>query len=145
MKYFGYKENIGYGFYDEAFEGAVSLTDTEWQNLLSQQSKNKQIVMFDGKVFATDSNLYFLNSEGKYEKYTDEELKEQQEIKQVVQTTNQSLQFLDDTDWKVTRHRDQLALGIETSLTNEEYLNLLTQRQEARDLVIRGEKYGNIE
>ncbi len=145
MKYFGYKENIGYGFYDEAFDGAVSLTDTEWQNLLSQQSKNKQIVMFDGKVFATDSNLYFLNSEGKYEKYTDEELKEQQEIKQVVQTTNQSLQFLDDTDWKVTRHRDQLALGIETSLTNEEYLNLLTQRQEARDLVIRGEKYGNIE
>lgn len=145
MKYFGYKENIGYGFYDEAFEGAVSLTDTEWQNLLSQQSKNKQIVMFDGKVFATDSNLYFLNSEGKYEKYTDEELKEQQEIKQVVQTTNQSLQFLDDTDWKVTRHRDQLALGIETSLTNEEYINLLTQRQEARDLVIRGEKYGNIE
>ena len=145
MKYFGYKENIGYGFYDEAFDGAVSLTDTEWQNLLSQQSKNKQIVMFDGKVFATDSNLYFLNSEGKYEKYTDEEFKEQQEIKQVVQTTNQSLQFLDDTDWKVTRHRDQLALGIETSLTNEEYLNLLTQRQEARDLVIRGEKYGNIE
>lgn len=145
MKYFGYKENIGYGFYDEAFEGAVSLTDTEWQNLLSQQSKNKQIVMYDGKVFATDSNLYFLNSEGKYEKYTDEELKEQQEIKQVVQTTNQSLQFLDDTDWKVTRHRDQLALGIETSLKNEEYLNLLTQRQEARDLVIRGEKYGNIE
>ncbi len=145
MKYFGYKENIGYGFYDEAFEGAVSLTDTEWQNLLSQQSKCKKIVMYDGKVFATDSNLYFLNSEGKYEKYTDEEFKEQQEIKQVVQTTNQSLQFLDDTDWKVTRHRDQLALGIETSLTNEEYLNLLTQRQEARDLVIRGEKYGNIE
>lgn len=145
MKYFGYKENIGYGFYDEVFEGAVPLTDTEWQNLLSQQSKNKQIVMFDGKVFATDSNLYFFNSEGKYEKYTDEELKEQQEIKQVVQTTNQSLQFLDDTDWKVTRHRDQLALGIETSLTNEEYLNLLTQRQEARDLVVRGEKYGNIE
>ena len=145
MKYFGYKENIGYGFYDETFEGAVFLTDTEWQNLLSQQSKNKQIVMYDGKVFATDSNLYFLNSEGKYEKYTDEEFKEQQEIKQVVQTTNQSLQFLDDTDWKVTRHRDQLTLGIETSLTNEEYLNLLTQRQEARDLVIRGEKYGNIE
>lgn len=145
MKYFGYKENIGYGFYDEAFEGAVSLTDTEWQNLLSQQSKCKKIVMYDGKVFATDSNLYFLNSEGKYEKYTDEEFKEQQEIKQVVQTTNQSLQFLDDTDWKVTRYRDQLALGIETSLTNEEYLNLLTQRQEARDLVIRGEKYGNIE
>ena len=86
-------------------------------------------------IISTDSNLYFFNSEGKYEKYTDEELKEQQEIKQVVQTTNQSLQFLDDTDWKVTRHRDQLALGIETSLTKDEYLNLIKERQNRRNIL----------
>lgn len=60
MKYFGYKENIGYGFYDEVFEGAVPLTDTEWQNLLSQQSKNKQIVMFDGKVLQLIQIYIFL-------------------------------------------------------------------------------------
>ena len=40
---------------------------------------------------------------------------------------------LNDTDWKVTRHRDQLALGITTSLTDEEYQALLTNRQSWRE------------
>ena len=43
--------------------------------------------------------------------------------------------FLDETDWKVLRHRDQLAFGIEASLTEEQYLELLQQRQEARNKV----------
>jgi hypothetical protein len=45
-------------------------------------------------------------------------------------------EFLKDTDWKVIRHRDQLALGIKTSLSDEEYLKLLQQRQDAREKVI---------
>src|SRR5574344_1805402 len=44
--------------------------------------------------------------------------------------------FLNDSDWKVIRHRDQLALGVETSLTSDEYLALLQERQEARKKVI---------
>lgn len=40
---------------------------------------------------------------------------------------------LDDTDWKVVRHRDQIELGIETSMTDEEYTELLVQRQAWRD------------
>ena len=44
-----------------------------------------------------------------------------------------SLAKLDKTDWKVTRHRDQLALGIETSLSDEEYQTLLTNRQTWRN------------
>jgi len=44
--------------------------------------------------------------------------------------------FLDGTDWKMIRHRDQLALGIQASLTNEEYIELLNQRQEARNKVV---------
>ena len=39
-------------------------------------------------------------------------------------------------DWLVLRHQDQLALGIETSLTEEEYLELLKKRQEARTAVV---------
>ncbi len=46
-------------------------------------------------------------------------------------------QFLNDTDWMVIRHRDQLALGIPTSLTEEEFRQLLLDRQAARDQVIR--------
>jgi hypothetical protein len=40
---------------------------------------------------------------------------------------------LDSTDWKVTRHRDQVELGLTTSLTDEEYLNLLQLRQKWRN------------
>lgn len=145
MKYFGFKENIGYGFYDENFDGAVQLSDVEWQELLEEQSCGKQIVMFNGEVFASEPNLYYLDSNGVYQKYSSEELQELAEINQVVTTTNTALNFLNDTDWKVTRHRDQQAQGIETSLTEKEYQQLLVDRQNARDSVIRGEKYGNLE
>ena len=40
--------------------------------------------------------------------------------------------YLIETDWMVTRHRDQLELGIETSLTEAEYHQLLSDRQAAR-------------
>lgn len=145
MKYFGFKENIGYGFYDENFDGAIQLSDEEWQTLLTEQSAGKDIVMFGGVVFASEPNLYYLDSNGIYQKYSSKELQELAEINQVVTTTNTALNFLNDTDWKVTRHRDQQAQGIETSLTEEEYQQLLVDRQNARDSVIRGEKYGNLE
>jgi len=44
---------------------------------------------------------------------------------------------LAESDWKVTRHRDQQALGIETSLTEEEYQILLEKRQEWRNTINR--------
>lgn len=40
------------------------------------------------------------------------------------------------TDWKVSRHRDQIDNGISTSLTEEEYQALLLQRQTWRDQVV---------
>ena len=36
--------------------------------------------------------------------------------------------FLNETDWKVMRHIRQKALGIETTLSEEEYLELETER-----------------
>lgn len=52
--------------------------------------------------------------------------------------TNQDAQsFLDSTDWKVLRHRDQQDLGLPTSLTAEEFQDLLRQRQMAREAIIR--------
>jgi hypothetical protein len=44
-----------------------------------------------------------------------------------------SLRNLNSTDWKMVRHRDQLASGIATSLTDEEYQTLLTSRQSWRE------------
>ncbi len=50
--------------------------------------------------------------------------------------SEEASKFLTNSDWKVIRHRDQLALGVETSLTSDEYLALLQERQEARKKVI---------
>lgn len=40
---------------------------------------------------------------------------------------------LDATDWKVIKHRDQIALGITPSLTDEQYQELLNNRQTWRE------------
>ncbi len=43
----------------------------------------------------------------------------------------QEREFLNSTDWKVFRHIRQKALGITTSLTEEQYLALERQREDA--------------
>jgi len=45
-------------------------------------------------------------------------------------------EVLNATDWKVIRHRDQLADGITTSLTAQEYQDLLDERQVHRDAIV---------
>jgi hypothetical protein len=51
------------------------------------------------------------------------------------QTNKHALELLASTDWKVLRHRDQLELGIPTSLTEQEFIDLLEQRQTARESI----------
>lgn len=41
--------------------------------------------------------------------------------------------IITDTDWMTTRHRDQLAAGTPTSLTEEQYMELLAYKQALRD------------
>jgi len=48
-----------------------------------------------------------------------------------------SLRFLNSTDWQVLRHIRQTALGLETSLTHDEYIELEKQRQLAANAVER--------
>lgn len=43
--------------------------------------------------------------------------------------------FLKDTDWKILRHKEQQELGIKTSLSEEEYIDLIAKRQERRTLL----------
>lgn len=40
---------------------------------------------------------------------------------------------LSKTDWKIIRHKEQIDAGITTSLTAEEYSQLLSDRQVIRD------------
>lgn len=86
----------------------------------------ENMTVFEGKLVDKES-LTFIN--GKFIKQ-DYELEKQQEL------NKESRKYLNETDWLVLRHQDQLALGIETSLTEEEYLELLQKRQEARTTVV---------
>jgi hypothetical protein len=52
------------------------------------------------------------------------------------QTNQDAQQYLDNSDWMVLRHRDQQELGIATSLTAEEFQDLLQQRQLARTRIV---------
>lgn len=84
------------------------------------------MTIFEGELVDRES-LTFIN--GRFIK-RDYELEKQQEL------NKESRKYLNETDWLVLRHQDQIALGLDTSLKNEEYLDLLQKRQEARSQVI---------
>lgn len=44
-------------------------------------------------------------------------------------------ELLEKTEFDINRHKEELELGIETSLTSEDYLDLVKQRLEARKKV----------
>lgn len=71
-----------------------------------------------------------------YHEATQEEI-QAKKAEQVQNKTNaEAKEFLSASDWKVIRHRDQLAMGIPTSLTVTEYENFLEQRQIYRNKIV---------
>jgi len=86
----------------------------------------ERILYINGKI-EDSGNYVFLN--GKYVRKT-------KAITNLINTNEEAKNYLNDTDWLVIRHRDQLALGQTTSLTNEQYLDLLAKRQAARERVV---------
>ncbi len=71
------KENYSWGFLEEndarVTPDMVKLTYQQWQALLDGQSKGKEIVYYDGKVFTAESGLYYTDDNGQWQKKTDEE------------------------------------------------------------------------
>jgi hypothetical protein len=63
----------------------------------------------------------------------DEESKQRAERSQL---NLESLDFLARTDYIVLRHIGQKALNLPTSITEQEYLEIEQQRQEARDRIV---------
>lgn len=86
----------------------------------------ERILYLNGKIVDKD-NYVFINN--KYVKKT-------KAITDLVNTNHESKKYLNDTDWLVIRHRDQLDLKQQTSLTQEQYLDLLAKRQAAREKVV---------
>lgn len=67
--------------------------------------------------------------------YTYEILDITDEVNQEL-ANKEALSFLEGSDWKILRHKDQQDLGIATSLTAQEYQDLLQERQMAREAII---------
>ena len=86
----------------------------------------ERILYIDEKIVDSE-NYVFIN--GNY-------IKKTKAVVNLLQTNEQAQNYLTDTDWLVIRHRDQLDLKQQTSLTQEQYLDLLTKRQAAREKVV---------
>ena len=86
----------------------------------------ERILYIDGQI--ADSNDYIILN-GKYVKNT-------AAVAELVNTNREAKKYLNNTDWIVLRHRDQVDSGLETSLTQEQYIDLLNKRQAARERVV---------
>lgn len=86
----------------------------------------ERILYLDGKI-VDSNNFVYLN--GKYVKNT-------KAVANILENNKTARNYLTDTDWLVIRHRDQLDLNLETSLNNDQYIDLLNKRQEARKQVL---------
>ena len=86
----------------------------------------ERILYIDGQI--ADSNDYVILN-GKYVKNT-------AAVAELVNTNREAKKYLNNTDWIVLRHRDQVDSGLETSLTQEQYIDLLNKRQAARERVV---------
>lgn len=54
-----------------------------------------------------------------------------------IDLSNESLSYLNSTDWMILRHIRERALGIETSLSEHDYLELEESRHEAASKIIK--------
>lgn len=111
------------GFYTVEIHGknvpsdVVEITTEEHSTLIEGQST--------GKVITPDENGYPVLVEPVI---TPEQLQQQ--------TNAAARQYLASTDWIVRRHNDELDMGDTTTLTSEEYLQLLMERKQKRLLVV---------
>ncbi len=68
---------------------------------------------------------YFNVATKKVEPLTESQILEQQTYNE----NSERKEFLNSTDWKILRHLREKTLGLETSMTEEEFIELENQRQ----------------
>lgn len=124
-------------------QGGVSLIEYEDGKKLTSSLKPDFSFDYDELTFTENTKSYLLNEEVHQITYA-----QKQEVSSFISTVaedkeagvqlvknNQARQFLADTDWKVMRHIREKALLKETSLSEDEYLDLEEQRDEASIVV----------
>lgn len=89
-------ENKGYGFVEEddpcITDDFIKITEEEHDNLLEEQSGNKEIVCYDGRVFATEEiGRYYVDDNGQWQVLSEEEYTKNQAQKERERLNNLSM------------------------------------------------------
>ena len=99
---------------------------------------NIQVIKYSGNI--PRERILYLNEKivdsKDYVYINNKYIKNTKAVADLLEKNKTARNYLTDTDWLVIRHRDQLDLRQETSLTNEQYLDLLAKRQVARESVV---------
>jgi hypothetical protein len=90
----------------------------------------------DEEAKQINEKTHFLDLDNVVKPRPQEDLDKESTAKQLELDNAEKRAFLSSTDWKVMRHIRQLALGIPTTLTEEEYVALEHERQETADRII---------
>lgn len=88
------------------------------------------------KDLIEDKISYFDVPSMSIKKYSQDQLNQQASVEEQEKINAENRDFLSKTDWKVLRHLRQKALGVETSLTEEQYLELENQRHSAANSIV---------
>ena len=99
---------------------------------------NIQIIEYSGDI--PKENIIYINGEicnsDEYVFINEKYGKRTKGVSDLINTNIEAKNYLSDTDWLVIRHRDQLDLKLQTSLTEDQYHDLLNKRQAARERVV---------
>ena len=99
---------------------------------------NIQVIKYSGNI--PRERILYLNEKivdsKDYVYINNKYIKNTKAVADLLEKNKTERNYLTETDWLVIRHRDQLDLRQETSLTNEQYLDLLAKRQVARESVV---------
>jgi hypothetical protein len=90
----------------------------------------------DEEAKQINEKTHFLDLDNVVKPRPQEDLDAESTAKQLELDNAEKRAFLSSTDWKVMRHIRQLALGIPTTLTEEEYVALEHERQETANSII---------
>lgn len=130
MKYYGAKRKNDYGFYEENFENAIEITDEYWMELLKKQNEGKIIILYENNVIAVNDYEYELNSENKWVKLTETEMKTRQLSIQNAIRTQEIQNELDMLDRKRIRAIAEPSLKDENTTWLEFYNSQISELRE---------------
>lgn len=81
-----------------------------------------------------DDGKFYRDKSGKWE--LDEKLKkDEDDKKKKIKGIAEAKEYLTQTNWMIFRHLEQKAIGVKTTLSDEEYLVLAQEREEKRDII----------